>query len=1473
MDYALIIFILTGALFSVGSAQTRQYYFVNTALNWTEAQGFCRQVYTDLATLENTDDVSAAVSTSNYTGKAWIGLYDDLINSWRWSLTDNSYYGEGETEFRNWYTQQPNNLGDEQYCVELFSGSPYFGTWGDSSCSLLRPFVCYNGTVNGTATFVSYLSMSKNWTEAQRYCRENHIDLASIRNQTENEIITNLANGFFVWIGLYREKLWSDGSMSLFRHWADGQPDIGAEQCVTAAFNDSGRWSDDDCSLSFPFICHQTIVPNAENFRPTGQDETFIILQWDKVNNNVNFILQYNEAEVAIAAPDGDGPVTHTVSSLISGTRYTFTLFSVFGDIRSSGVNIIAVTAPPNAENFRPTGQDESSITLQWDKVNSNVSFILQYNGAEINISAPDGDGPVTHTVSSLAAGTQYTFTLFSVFESVRSSGVNAVAVTAPPNAENFGPSGQDESSITLQWDKVNSNVSFILQYNGTEINISAPDGDGPVTHTVSSLTAGTQYTFTLFSVFESVRSSGVNAVAVTAPPDADNFGPSGQDETSITLQWDKVNSNVSFILQYNGAEINISAPDGDGPVTHTVSSLTAGTQYTFTLFSVFESVRSSGVNAVAVTAPPNAENFGPSGQDETSISLQWDKVNSNVSFILQYNGAEINISAPDGDGPVTHTVSSLTAGTQYTFTLFSVFESVRSSGVNAVAVTAPPNAENFGPSGQDESSITLQWDKVNSNVSFILQYNGAEINISAPDGDGPVTHTVSSLTAGTQYTFTLFSVFESVRSSGVNAVAVTAPPNAENFGPSGQDESSITLQWDKVNSNVSFILQYNGAEINISAPDLYGIDEFSGDGQDETSITAQWDPVNSNVSFNHQHNGTDIIISAPNGDGPVTHTVSSLTAGTQYTFTLFSVFESIRSSGVNAVAVTAPPNAENFGPSGQDESSITLQWDKVNSNVSFILQYNGAQINISAPDGDGPVTHTVSSLAAGTQYTFTLFSVFESVRSSGVNAVAVTAPPDAENFGPSGQDETSITLQWDKVNSNVSFILQYNGAEINISAPDGDGPVTHTVSSLAAGTQYTFTLFSVFESVRSSGVNAVAVTAPPNAENFGPSGQDESSITLQWDKVNSNVSFILQYNGAQINISAPDGDGPVTHTVSSLTAGTQYTFTLFSVFESVRSSGVNAVAVTAPPNAENFGPSGQDESSITLQWDKVNSNVSFILQYNGAQINISAPDGDGPVTHTVSSLTAGTQYTFTLFSVFESVRSSGVNAVAVTAPPNAENFGPTGQDESSITLQWDKVNSNVSFILQYNGAEINISAPDGDGPVTHTVSSLAAGTQYTFTLFSVFESVRSSGVNAVAVTAPPNAENFGPTGQDESSITLQWDKVNSNVSFILQYNGAEINISAPDGDGPVTHTVSSLAAGTQYTFTLFSVFESVRSSGVNAVAVTATGSQYVVGLNIRLKSSVQLSASDLEDLLTELLVEHGLSPHLFSLKLHSVKT
>uniref|UniRef100_H2LGF1 C-type lectin domain-containing protein n=1 Tax=Oryzias latipes TaxID=8090 RepID=H2LGF1_ORYLA len=128
-------------LIIVSFAQTRQFYFVNTPLNWTNAQSVCRQRYTDLATIENTTDVDAAnVALSSYTGKAWIGLRDDMVNSWRWSLSDSSFYGVGESTFRKWSSGEPNNYNGQQLCGRFYGN----GLWDDQFCSEALPFVCYN---------------------------------------------------------------------------------------------------------------------------------------------------------------------------------------------------------------------------------------------------------------------------------------------------------------------------------------------------------------------------------------------------------------------------------------------------------------------------------------------------------------------------------------------------------------------------------------------------------------------------------------------------------------------------------------------------------------------------------------------------------------------------------------------------------------------------------------------------------------------------------------------------------------------------------------------------------------------------------------------------------------------------------------------------------------------------------------------------------------------------------------------------------------------------------------------------------------------------------------------------------------------------------------------------------------------------------------------------------------------------------
>lgn len=60
----------SGALVSVASAQTRQFYLVEDVfLNWTEAQSYCRMFYTDLATIENNADTNVILGSTNFTGK------------------------------------------------------------------------------------------------------------------------------------------------------------------------------------------------------------------------------------------------------------------------------------------------------------------------------------------------------------------------------------------------------------------------------------------------------------------------------------------------------------------------------------------------------------------------------------------------------------------------------------------------------------------------------------------------------------------------------------------------------------------------------------------------------------------------------------------------------------------------------------------------------------------------------------------------------------------------------------------------------------------------------------------------------------------------------------------------------------------------------------------------------------------------------------------------------------------------------------------------------------------------------------------------------------------------------------------------------------------------------------------------------------------------------------------------------------
>uniref|UniRef100_A0A3P9MDE3 C-type lectin domain-containing protein n=1 Tax=Oryzias latipes TaxID=8090 RepID=A0A3P9MDE3_ORYLA len=144
MEKILLLVLVFSEVFILSSCLLiRQYHFVNQPLNWTEAQTYCRQKYTDLATIENSEEMDQLMNTTLSAGSSadfWIGLYNQI--NYRWSdgfsgsFTGNSY--------DEWTSQDSSHSRSRQICMVPYWHSDHYH-WSDSSCSSLFPFVCNNG--------------------------------------------------------------------------------------------------------------------------------------------------------------------------------------------------------------------------------------------------------------------------------------------------------------------------------------------------------------------------------------------------------------------------------------------------------------------------------------------------------------------------------------------------------------------------------------------------------------------------------------------------------------------------------------------------------------------------------------------------------------------------------------------------------------------------------------------------------------------------------------------------------------------------------------------------------------------------------------------------------------------------------------------------------------------------------------------------------------------------------------------------------------------------------------------------------------------------------------------------------------------------------------------------------------------------------------------------------------------------------
>ncbi|XP_039999154.1 macrophage mannose receptor 1-like [Xiphias gladius] len=253
---------------------TKAYYQLNTqsALTWPQAEASCQQQGASLVSITDPHEQAFLAALLGFRRhKLWIGLVLDQEHGWQWS--------NGKPfRYLKWSTGNPlPNPGHS--CAFLdFAGQQ---AWQSSSCGKKLGYICYKGGVPPTPPQIEQGSCSnpwipynghcfqlmrtpQTWTNAQKACRKENGDLASIRNVEDQSFVISqvgYASTDELWIGLNDRTTeglfeWSDHSTVSFTSWEFGKPDVAtdAEDCVLIR-GQNGNWADRSCDEKHGFIC------------------------------------------------------------------------------------------------------------------------------------------------------------------------------------------------------------------------------------------------------------------------------------------------------------------------------------------------------------------------------------------------------------------------------------------------------------------------------------------------------------------------------------------------------------------------------------------------------------------------------------------------------------------------------------------------------------------------------------------------------------------------------------------------------------------------------------------------------------------------------------------------------------------------------------------------------------------------------------------------------------------------------------------------------------------------------------------------------------------------------------------------------------------------------------------------------------------------------------------------------------------
>ena len=582
-------------------------------------------------------------------------------------------------------------------------------------------------------------------------------------------------------------------------------------------------------------------------FTAAGGDRE-VVLAWTAIAGVDGWEYQQNGGTWR-AISGGGGATSHTVTSLVNGTSYSFKVRAHVGtgNARVDGVESDAETATP-ADDLTPAlatiadktytqgaTVDETLPAATGGDGHPNYAYTLTPNvstGSGLTFTA--STHKLSGTPSAPKAKVTYTYT---ATESSDDDGTTESASRTftigiqPMKPAGFTATGGD-TKVTLRW-AANAGVDGweVKQGSGAWTAISG-SGGGANSHVITGLANGTSYTFKVRAHVGTGNAQviGVESDARSATPLADlepvlatvtnktYVQGATVDETLPAATGGDSHPDYDYTLSPNVSGIGLTFTASTHKLTGTPSAPKAKVTYTYT---ATESSDSDGTTESASRTftigiqPRKPAGLTASASGDEVIALRWTAIAGVSGWQVQQGSGGWSDISGSGAGTGSHTVTGLASGTRYTFRVRAVVGSGAAQviGVASDAASATTLADLAPSLGNVSDKVFTQGASVSlklpsatggdnaSGYTYTLSPDVSGIGLAFDAAKNKVTGTPSSPQVSAAYTYTATEASDSdgtPESASVTFSIGVQPKKPANLRVNS-DGSWATLTWDAI--------------------------------------------------------------------------------------------------------------------------------------------------------------------------------------------------------------------------------------------------------------------------------------------------------------------------------------------------------------------------------------------------------------------------------------------------------------------------------------------------------------------------------------------------------------------------------------------------------------------------------------------------------------------------------------------------